>query len=182
MDVSFTEYADMHLRYGACNGNGDEAARKYRVCFPNRTHPTAHVFRRLDQRLRETANYRNASGPRRRRTIQVEEQIIDSVSVDPPTSTRQLTATMNISSHKTVHSVLKENLLKPFHVVRVQPLIRTNFASMVTKEGFLSTFGGPIYLPNRLDAAEYLNVLQEVLDDMPLNLRHNMLYMHDFLS
>lgn len=246
MDFSFIEYADMHMVYGACNGNGDEAAREYCVRYPNRRYPTPNVFRRLDQRLRETgsvkASHRNAGRPRQRRTVQVEEQILDSVYVDPSISTRQLAATMNVPSHETVRAVLKENLLQPYHVVRVQPLYendnihRSNFCNMVLNrihddDGFLKhilwsdecvfnrdgvfnthnvhywaeenphqfreyghqrkfsinvwlgiidhTVIGPIYLPNRLDSAGYLNVLEEVLDGMPLNLRHNMLYMHD---
>ena len=38
---------------------------------------------------------------------------------------------------------------------------------------------GPIYLPNRLNANEYLNVLEQVIDDVPLNILPNMIYMHD---
>ena len=38
---------------------------------------------------------------------------------------------------------------------------------------------GPIYLRNRLDASACLNVMEQVIDEMPLQIRHNIIYMHD---
>lgn len=246
MDFTFNDYADMYMVFGFCNGNGDMAEREYRARYPNRRHPTANVFRRLDQRARETGSFVprnvNAGRPRQRRTVQLEEQILDAVQEDPSVSTRQLAATLNIPSNKTVHLVLKQNLLHPYHVTKVQPLYendniaRLNFCNtilntirdndgflrrilwsdecMFTRDGVFNTHNihhwadenpheyreyghqrrfsinvwlgiinhrvvGPIYLPNRLNADEYLNVLEQVIDEMPLQIRHEMLYMHD---
>lgn len=246
MDFTFNEYADMYMMYGFSNGNANMAEQEYRVRFPNRRHPTGNVFRRLDLRLRETGSFYkrnpNAGRPRQRRTLQLEEEILDSVYEDPSVSTRQLASTFNIPSNKTVHSVLRENLLYPYHITKVQPLYendnvhRLNFChsilnriyedgdflrsvlwtdeSMFTRDGVLNIHNfyhwadenphaireyghqrkfsvnvwlgiinhqvvGPIYLPNRLDANGYFNVLEQVIDEMPLNIRRNMFYMHD---
>lgn len=245
-NFTFNEYADMYMVYGFCNGNANLAEEEYRIRFPNRRHPSGNVFRRLDQRLRETGSFNvtraNAGRPRQRRTIQVEEEILGVVQQDPSVSTRQLASTFNIPSNRTVHSVLRENLLHPYHVNKVQPLYendnrhRLNFCngilnriqedgnflrcilwsdeSMFTRDGVFNTHNfhhwadenphvfreyghqrkfsvnvwlgiinhrvvGPIYLPNRLDANGYLNVLEQVIDEMPLNIRRNMIYMHD---
>lgn len=246
MDFTFNEYADMYMAYGFCNGNAAMAKEEYRVRFPNRRHPSANVFRRLDQRVRESGSFAprkiNAGRPRERRTVQLEENILNATQEDPSISTRQLAETLNIPSNKTVHLVLQENLLYPYHVSKVQPLYendnisRLNFCNtilnrireddgflrriiwsdecMFTRDGVFNIHNthywadenphqfrecghqrrfsvnvwlgiinhrviGPIYLPNRLDAVEYLNVLEQVIDDMPLNIRPNMLFMHD---
>lgn len=243
---TFNEYADMYMVFGFCNGNANMAKEEYATRYPNRPRPSTNTFRRLDQRLRESGtfvpNYRNRGRPRERRTVQIEEQILDAVHEDPTSSTRQLSRELNIPSNTTVHSVLSENLLRPFHLTKVQPLYRNdniqrtffcntilnriheepNFLLRVlwsdectfTRDGVFNShnfhfwadenprafreFGhqrrfsvnvwlgilnlrvvGPIFLPNRLNAIEYVNVLEEVLDNVPLQLRPNMLYMND---
>lgn len=246
MDFTFNEYADMYMVYGFCEGNCNMSEREYRARFPNRRHPTANVFRRLNERVRETGSFirrtRDTGRPRARRTVQLEEQILNAVEEDPYVSTRQVAATLNVPSHMTVHKVLQENLLHPYHVSKVQPLYendniaRSDFCNtilnrirdedgflrrilwsdecMFTRDGVFNThnthywadenphefreFGhqrrfsvnvwlgiinqrvvGPIYLPNRLNANEYLNVLEQVIDEIPLNIRPNMLFMND---
>jgi hypothetical protein len=44
----------MLLTFGACNCQAGTAAREYALRYPGRRHPDASVFRRLEQRLRET--------------------------------------------------------------------------------------------------------------------------------
>lgn len=246
MNFTFNEYADMYMMYGFCRGNASMAGQEYRVRFPNRRHPSKNVFRRLDQRLRETGSFiprnANAGRPRQRRTVQLEEQVLATIQEDPSASTRQIASTLNFPSNKTVHLVLRENLLHPYHISKVQPLygndnlFRINYCNtilnkiqeegdflrrilwsdecMFTRDGVFNTHNfhhwadenphefreyghqrrfsvnvwlgiinhrvvGPIYLPNRLNAGEYLNVLEQVIDEIPLNLRRNMIYMHD---
>lgn len=243
---TFGEYADMYMVFGFCNGNANLAKEEYQIRYPQRRHPSTNTFRRLDQRLRETGtfipNYRNSGRPRERRTVQLEEQILDAVYEDPTSSTRQIARELNIPSKTTVHSVLSQNLLHPFHARKVQPLYvndnvhRRMFCNNIlqrtqeepnfllhilwsdeclfTRDGVFNSHNfhfwadenpkavreighqrrfsvnvwlgilnlrvvGPIFLPNRLNGIEYVNVLEEVLDNIPLNLRPNMLYMHD---
>lgn len=38
---------------------------------------------------------------------------------------------------------------------------------------------GPIFFRNRRNGIQCVNILEEVLDDIPLNLRNNIVYMHD---
>lgn len=49
---TLNEYADMHLIYGECRCNAEEASRVYAERFPDRAHPYPQAFRRLDVRLR----------------------------------------------------------------------------------------------------------------------------------
>ena len=176
------------------------------------------------------------------RTVQLEEQILDAVEENPSVSTRELATTLNVPSNSTVHNVLRESLLRPYHIFKVQPLYdndnlsRVHFCNTIlnkiqedgdfirriiwsdestfTRDGVFNTHNshhwadqnphvfreyghqrkfsvnvwlgivnhriiGPIYLPERLNANEYLNVLEQVLDEMPLDIRHNAIYMHD---
>lgn len=246
MQFMFNEYADMHMVYGYCNGNAHMAEQEYRLRFPNRRHPIGSTFQSLDQRLRETGSFlprkANAGRPRRRRTVQLEQQVLDAVEEDPSTSTRQVAATLNVPSNSTVHSILREHSLHPYHLSTVQPLYendnvqRLNFCNlllnrinndgdfvrrilwsdecMFTRDGVFNTHNnhfwadenphafreyghqrrfsvnvwlgiinhevvGPIYLPHRLDGNAYIQVLEQVIDEMPLNVRANMFYMHD---
>jgi alpha-D-ribose 1-methylphosphonate 5-triphosphate diphosphatase PhnM len=46
----------MLLTLGACNSRAGTAAREYALRYLDRRHPDANVFRRLEQRLRETGS------------------------------------------------------------------------------------------------------------------------------
>jgi len=46
----------MLLTLGACNSRAGTAAREYALRYLGRRHPDANVFRRLEQRLRETGS------------------------------------------------------------------------------------------------------------------------------
>jgi hypothetical protein len=68
--MKYTHYedSDMLLTLGACNSRAGTATREYGLHYFGRCHPDA-VFRRLEQRLRETGNVtpmelENAGHPR----------------------------------------------------------------------------------------------------------------------
>jgi hypothetical protein len=46
----------MLLTLGACNSRAGTAAREYALRYSGGRHPDANVFRRLEQRLRETGS------------------------------------------------------------------------------------------------------------------------------
>jgi hypothetical protein len=48
------ELCDMLSTLGTCNGRSGTAARECMLRYPGRRHPDANVFRRFEQRLRET--------------------------------------------------------------------------------------------------------------------------------
>ena len=63
------ECADMHLAYGATNGNSREAVRIYVARYPNRHVPAHQAFVSIHRRLCEDGAFRRtrAEGRRRRR-------------------------------------------------------------------------------------------------------------------
>lgn len=83
---TFGEYAGMYMGFGFCNGNANMAKEEYQKGYPQRWHLSTNTYRTLDQRLRETgtfiSNYHNRDKPRKRRTIQLDEQILDAVYED----------------------------------------------------------------------------------------------------
>jgi hypothetical protein len=56
MEYTHDEYCDMLLTLGAYNSRAGIVAREYALRYPGRRHPDADVFRRLEQRLRETGS------------------------------------------------------------------------------------------------------------------------------
>lgn len=129
---SYAEMADIHLTYGAANGNGREAARLYAERFPQRRHPHHSTFPSVDRRLRETGTFRphlaDTGRPRFVRTPQLEETILEAVSENPQTSTRSVASDVGVSN-STVWSVLHEQLLYPYHFQKVQHLLPDDFPS-----------------------------------------------------
>lgn len=126
MSFEINEYCDMYKIYGECHGISRHAAIEYAVRFPLRRHPSDKVFTRLDQRIRETGQVVpppniNAGRDRHVRTVDNEEQILDVVDEEPTLSTRQIARTMDLS-HMSVHRVIKDEKLKPFHFTLVQKL------------------------------------------------------------
>jgi hypothetical protein len=124
------EMADMHLAYGAADGNARRAARIYQERFPNRQVPGHRMFTNLHRRLRETgrfsANRVNAGRPRRIR-LDVEEEVLEHFHHNPRTSTRAAAVALGIRDHSAVWRVLNENHLHPFHFQRVQGLVPADY-------------------------------------------------------
>jgi hypothetical protein len=56
MNFTLHEYCDMYLILGACGNRAHAAARAYAERYPARRHPDSNVYRRLDERMRETGN------------------------------------------------------------------------------------------------------------------------------
>jgi hypothetical protein len=84
MGYTRDEYCDMPLTLGTCNSRAGTAAREYAGRYPTRCHPDDNVFRRLEQRLRETrivtpTAHANAGRPRNVRTSANEDPIIVTV-------------------------------------------------------------------------------------------------------
>lgn len=124
------ELADMHLIYGETRGNARQAERLYRERFPDRRHPCRQTFTAIDRRLREQGTfvvYKGDCGVRRRtRTVEFEEQVLDRIAEQPSTSTRAIAHEMNCSTFS-VWQVLKEQLLHPYHLQKVQGLGPADF-------------------------------------------------------
>lgn len=242
MAYSNHEYVDMYLVFGACAQNAAAASEEYAVRFPNRRHPDANVIRRKETGSFQPSGMVDTGRPRSRRTLALEENVLDAVDRNPSVSTRDLARRFDVPSKSSVHSILRDHRLHPYHLTRVQPLYvndaahRLNYCqelvnrlnndpdfvrrilwsdeSTFTRDGVFNThnlhhwsaqnphatreFGhqqrfsvnvwlgvinnrivGPIYLPNRLNAAAYINVLDQVLDDLPLAVLADMVFMHD---
>jgi hypothetical protein len=74
----------MLLTLNACNSRAGTVAREYALRYPGRRHPNANMFRRLEQRLRETGSVTpaalvNAGRPRTVRTPANEDAITAAV-------------------------------------------------------------------------------------------------------
>jgi hypothetical protein len=127
---SFEEYTDMHLMYGRAGGNRALARRLYQETFPNRHLPNEKTFQRVDERLREIRKFEQLSVNRGRRrvsrTVNKEEQILQHIADNPGSSTRR-TAAVVATSHVTVWRVLREQLLYPYHLQRVQALTPSDY-------------------------------------------------------
>ncbi|KAJ8935861.1 hypothetical protein NQ318_015972 [Aromia moschata] len=122
--------ADMYLVYGWCNSNSSAAVRRYRQEFPNRRTSSRKMFDNSDRRLRETGTFyktnRNAGRQRFSRNVNVEDRVLNRVWEDPTLSIRRLGMLENISQ-SIVWRILHEQSLYPFHAVKVQELLPTNF-------------------------------------------------------
>jgi Transposase. len=124
------EQAQIHFIYGLADGNAAQARRIYQERFPNRPLPSERTFIRLHARLCETgslnAHAERIGRPRTIMTPQLEEAILQEVEANPSSSTRRLSEQFNIS-HQSVWRVLHTNLLYPYHIQRVQPLLPRDF-------------------------------------------------------
>ncbi|KAJ8960253.1 hypothetical protein NQ318_003978 [Aromia moschata] len=127
---TFPEMADMYLIYVWCNSNSSAAVTRYRQEFPNKRTPSRKMFDNIDRRLRATGTFyktnRNAGRQRFTRNVNVEERVLNRVWEDPTLSTRRLGMLDNISQ-SSVWRILYEQTLYPFHAVKVQELLPTDF-------------------------------------------------------
>jgi hypothetical protein len=92
----------MLLTLGACNSRAGTAAREYAIRYTGRRHPDANLFRRLQQRLRETGSVTptalvNAGRPRTVRTPGNEDLIIAAVEREPWRSSRDISQELGLS-------------------------------------------------------------------------------------
>jgi len=129
MNYTSGEYCDMLLILGECNNHATAAARRYADYYPHRRHPDANVIRRAEIRLRETGStiiHRQDAGRGRNvRTVDVEEEISQIIEEEPSISLRTISRRINIS-HSTVHRVLQDEHMYPYHFSMVQQLKEGN--------------------------------------------------------
>lgn len=124
------EMADMHFVYGLADGNATEARRIYQEKYPQRPIPCAKTFSNIHRRLQETGTFSKSvdipGKPRAVRTPELEEAVLNEVSIHPETSTRKMSDMFNVS-HQTVLRILKDQQLYPYHIQRVQALLPADF-------------------------------------------------------
>ncbi|KAJ4433103.1 hypothetical protein ANN_15360 [Periplaneta americana] len=101
------EYADMHLVYGAAEGNALAARRRYSELFPRRQLLSHQTFAGVDRRMREG-------------------QCLDMIDQDPAISTRAISAALVIPQ-STVWRMLRRKQLYPFHLQKVQELTPADY-------------------------------------------------------
>jgi hypothetical protein len=127
MNFTLHEYCDMYLILGAWGNRGYAAARAYAERYPARRHPDINVFRRLDERIRETSNVLRTppldrGRPGTRRTPALEEMVLDMVAQNLCRSTRGTAQELGVE-HRAVHLILQDEDLYPYHNSRVQGLM-----------------------------------------------------------
>lgn len=126
MDYSAQEYTDMIYCYGMARGNSRAAERIYAELFPNRErHPSRDTIRQCFRRARETGillvQRQNHEVPVRRH-VNVDEEVLHAFEVNPQNSIRRVARALGIPQ-TTVHCILRENGLHPYHFQRVQQLL-----------------------------------------------------------
>lgn len=135
MNFDYSEQVDMLLVYGFCECNGRQSVRVYRERFPDRIVPNHQTFANIVRRLRENGSFKKRSfdsgRQRTTRTVETEEQILNRVEDDPKASTRHLGLQVAVPK-SIVHDVLKEQLLYPYHVQKVQDLLPIDPESRLT--------------------------------------------------
>ncbi|KMQ82698.1 hypothetical protein RF55_22113 [Lasius niger] len=126
---SNNEMTDMHLMYGLAHGNAVRARLLYAETFPNRRLPERKMFQRIDERLRNMGSFKkqtaNCGRPIRTRNIRLEEQVLNSVTQNPGTSTREIARAQGVG-HMMVWKILREQLY-PYHVQKVQGLSESDY-------------------------------------------------------
>jgi hypothetical protein len=93
MNLTLHEHCDVCLILGSYGNRAHAATRAYAERYPARRHPESNVFRRLDERMRETGNVLptpplDRGRPRTRRTPALEEMVLDMVAQNPCRRTR----------------------------------------------------------------------------------------------
>jgi hypothetical protein len=127
MKFTLHQYCRMYLILGACGNRAYAAVRAYADRYPACRHPDSNVFRRLDERMRETGNVLRTptldrGGQRTRRTPALEEMVLDMVAQNPCRITRGIARELGIE-HRAVHLILQVEDLYPYHYSRVQGLM-----------------------------------------------------------
>lgn len=139
-NFSYVEQVDMLLVYGFCESNGRKSVRVYRERFPNRRVPNHQTFANIVRRLRENGSLKprtsDCGRKRTTRTADTEEQILERVEEDSKVSCRRLGLQLAVPK-SVVHDVLKEQLLHPYHVKKVQDLLPVDPESRLTFCNFI---------------------------------------------
>jgi hypothetical protein len=131
INYPLNELTDMLLIYGEVRQNCNRAVSLYRERFPRRRIPDKCIFSHIVRRLRETGCLKplkvNSGRTRYRRTVPVEEAILNRVENNPSTSTRIIAHEVGNISASSVLRTLQEQQLKPYHFTRVQELLPRDF-------------------------------------------------------
>lgn len=122
MNFTTEEYTYMIYFYGMARGNARVAERLYAERFPNRRHASRHTITRCFLRAIETGVVMHENRDRvLRRHVNNDEQILRAFEENPQNTIRRVSRALGIP-RTTVHRVLQENGLHPFHFQRVQQL------------------------------------------------------------
>lgn len=120
---TFGELSDMHSCYDAAEGSTTKAQCLYSVKYPNRIIPSARVFCRINQRLRNTGTLKPAKSDGRieKSDPDLKDRILHCIQENPRLSTR-ITGAQEGVSNSTVRSVSKQENLHPRGFQKVQEL------------------------------------------------------------
>lgn len=124
MNFTTEEYTYMIYFYGMARGNARVAERLYAERFPNRRHANRRTITRCFLRAIETGVLRVHENRDRalHRHVNNDEQILRAFEENPQNTIRRVSRALGIS-RTTVHRVVQENGLHPFHFQRVQQLL-----------------------------------------------------------
>ena len=120
------EYADIHLVYGFCNGNAEEASREYGRRFPNRRHPVPKVFVNTHLNFRQLGlkvSHREVDIRNERNRNEILNMFDDDNQLSTRRASRQLRAVEVQASKDKVSRTLRKDHRKPYHLQPVQNLI-----------------------------------------------------------
>lgn len=135
MNFTAEEYTDMIICYGIAGENAHAAERLYAERFPNRErHPDRRTITGCIQRSRETGfllpRHQNRVNVSVRRHVHDDEEVLRAFEENPGNSVRRVASALGIS-RCTVHRILRENGLHPFHYQRVHQLLARDEAQRV---------------------------------------------------
>jgi hypothetical protein len=129
MSYSTAEAYNMLAVYFQCFENAVMAERVYAANYPDRRHFSRKVFSRLARILRETGQVHPIRARRRTRHIRNANNSINVlayVQVSPHLSIRTIAFDLGISK-TSVHRILMDHKLHPYHVELHQALSETDF-------------------------------------------------------
>ncbi|KAF2901301.1 hypothetical protein ILUMI_04879 [Ignelater luminosus] len=118
---TYAKQTDMLLAPDFCEGNLRQSVRVYQERFPNRYVPNYQTFANIERRLRKLGVHGTLIKDFVRNP-DVEEEILERLEEDPGASWRGLSRQIRVSKN-VVHKVIKEQLLRPYHIQSVQELL-----------------------------------------------------------
>jgi len=120
---SHTEYCDMQIMYGFCDGSARAAVEEYWRCFPDWRILSKGVFSCAHQTVHETSCLPSVSVQSEREAvpdINIWENILEMVQRSPKFSTHRIASCISVL-HMQVWQSLHEEDLHPYNDQRVQP-------------------------------------------------------------
>lgn len=141
MSYSTAEAYDMLRVYFQCFENVCLAERVYAATYPDRRHFGRRCFALLARRLLETGQVHVTATPRRNRTIRNEINIINVlayIEINPHSSTRVISSDLGISK-TSIHRILMDHKLHPYHIELHQALSDTDFDRRLNHSYWLRT-------------------------------------------